>query len=464
MSQKLKIQFLGAAGTVTGSKLLFDYDQRKYLFDCGMFQGPKDLRIRNWETITELQTVKAVILSHAHIDHSGYLPKLVKDGFSGPIYCTPATADLCALLLRDAAHLQEEDARYANESRHSRHAPSALPLFNRDDVEQAIALLHPVSLHEWHNLSVGISFRFFRAGHILGSAITQISFQSNNENRILTLTGDLGNGRSEVLEDPENILETDYLVMESTYGDRRQSRESSLDQIEKVITKVLGRNGTLIIPAFAVGRTQELLYLINKLETEGRIPQYPVYLDSPMANSATDLYLKYNSELKTELRGANIKTRLSSARYKEVNSSGESMMLCASAEPKIIISAAGMITGGRVLHHLKAKLPDPKSGVLFVGYQAVGTKGMLLKNGLAEIRIHHEKINVAAEIFSIDSLSAHADCEDLTRFAASFAKKPQKVILNHGELSSSQSLQYILKTELGMDAEIATEGVEYILN
>lgn len=463
MSQKLKLNFLGAAGTVTGSKLLIDYDQRKYLFDCGLFQGPKALRLRNWESILELQDVKAVILSHAHIDHSGYLPKLVKDGFSGPIYCTPATADLCALLLRDAAHLQEEDSRYANESKHSRHAPAALPLFNREDAEQAIALLHPVTLHDWHQLSPGISFRFFRAGHILGSAITQISFQTNDQNKTLTLTGDLGNGRSEVLEDPENILETDFLVIESTYGDRRQSRESSLDQLEKVINTVLGRQGTLIIPAFAVGRTQELLHLIHKLEADGRTQAYPVYLDSPMANSATDLYLKYNSELKTELRGANIRTRLSSAKYKEVSSSVESMMLCASAEPKIIISAAGMITGGRVLHHLKAKLPDPKSGVLFVGYQAVGTKGMLMKNGLREIRIHHEKINIQAEIFSIDSLSAHADCEDLTKFAAGFAKKPERVILNHGEQSSSESLKYILKTELGIAAEIATEGVEYVL-
>ncbi len=297
MSQKLKIEFLGAAGTVTGSKTLITYNQKKYLFDCGLFQGPKELRQRNWGSFQDLNSIHAVILSHAHIDHSGFLPKLVKDGFSGPIYSTPATAQLCQLLLMDAAYLQEEDAKYANTSGYSHHQP-ALPLFDKVDVKKALSQFREVDFHHWHELDTGLSFRFSRAGHILGSAVTQFSFKINDQSKILTMTGDLGNGRSCIIEDPEKILETDYLIMESTYGDRRQSRNSPLDELEPIINQVIRRKGTLVIPAFAVGRTQELLYLVNQLETEGRIPKVPVYLDSPMANSATDIYLNFPNELK----------------------------------------------------------------------------------------------------------------------------------------------------------------------
>lgn len=462
MSQKLKLKFFGAANTVTGSKMMFEYDQKQYLFDCGLFQGPRELRERNWQALPQLKNCKAVILSHAHIDHSGYLPKFVKDGFNGPIYCTPATADLCRLLLMDAAFLQEEDARYANMSRYSHHNP-ALPLFDRQDAERALKLLHIVDFHQWQELSVGISFRFFRAGHILGSAITQISFQTPIGTRILTLSGDLGNGRSLILEDPEKILETDYLLLESTYGDRRQSREDVAVILEELINRVLKRRGTLVIPAFSVGRTQELLYLINQLEADGKIPAVPVYLDSPMANAATDIYIKYPEELRSDLVGDRSMARLVSSEFKEVKSSEQSMALCLSAEPKIVISAAGMLTGGRVMHHLKAKLPDEKSAVLFVGYQAAGTKGLLLKNGLKEIRIHHEKVNVNAEIVSADSLSAHADIEDLNRFVAGFTKKPVKIFLNHGEPNALESLRYSLTVDQGMNAEIAKEESEYIL-
>lgn len=463
MSQKLKLKFLGAADTVTGSKMVFKYDQKQYLFDCGLFQGPRELRERNWESLNELNNCNAVVLSHAHIDHSGYLPKLVKDGYRGPIYCTHATKDLCRLLLMDAAFLQEEDARYANMSKYSRHDP-ALPLFDRKDAEKALSLLYPIGFHEWKELSPGISFCFYRAGHILGSAITQIAFQSDNKTKILTLTGDLGNGRSLILEDPEKILETDYLLLESTYGDRRQSREDIFKTVEDIINRVMKRGGTLIIPAFSVGRTQELLYLINKLESDGRIEKYPVYLDSPMANAATDIYIKYQDELKKDLIGDECAARLVCAEFHEVKSPDDSMSLCLNTDPKIVISAAGMLTGGRVLHHLKAKLPDAKSAVMFVGYQAAGTKGLLLKNGLKEIRIHHQKINVEAEIISVDSLSAHADNEDLNHFVANFKNKPKKVLLNHGEPNALESLRYSLKVEQELNVEIAKENTEYILD
>lgn len=463
MAQKLKLKFYGAAETVTGSKTLIEYNQKQYLFDCGLFQGPKALRNRNWEKAEQFKQVDSIILSHAHIDHTGYLPKLVKDGFKGRIYCSPATADLCKLLLKDAAYLQEEDARFANDTGYSNHSP-ALPLFDMEDVRKTLDLFYPINFHQWQELDSGINFCFYRAGHILGSAITQISFQTQGHSKILTFSGDLGNGRSNVIEDPEKILETDYLILESTYGDRRQSRENSLDQIERIINKVVGRGGTLVIPAFAVGRTQEILYLINQLEQSKKIPNYPVYLDSPMANSTTDIYLKYSDELKKELHNGQLRDRLSCAQYKEVKSADDSMLLCISQQPKIVISAAGMLTGGRILHHLKAKLPDEKSGVLFVGYQASGTKGLLLKNGLRDIRIHHQKVSVEAEVFCIDSLSAHADCEDLNRFVASFAKKPKKIILNHGEINALEAMKYLLVNEQQVEVEIAKENTEYILS
>lgn len=463
MSQKLKLKFYGAASVVTGSKTRLEYDQKYYLFDCGLFQGSRELRERNWATLTDLKDCKAVILSHAHIDHSGYLPKFVKDGFSGPIYCTPATADLCRLMLMDAAHLQEEDARFANRAKYSRHDP-ALPLFDKKDAEKVLKLLRTIDFHQWQELSPGLSFCFFYAGHILGSAITQISFQSNNKTKILTFSGDLGNSRSLILNDPESIKETDYLVLESTYGDRRQNREDIFKTLEDIINRVLGRGGTLVIPAFSVGRTQELLYLVSQLVTEGRIKKYPVYLDSPMANLATDIYLKYSDELKKELRGDEFISKLSSSDFHEVKSPEDSGRICLSSEPKIVISAAGMLTGGRVLHHLKAKLPDQKSAVLFVGYQAAGTKGLLLKNGLRKIRIHHEEVSVAAEILSVDSLSAHADCEDLSNFVANFKIKPNKVFLNHGEPNALETLAYALRVDQTLPVEIVKEDIEYILD
>lgn len=462
MSQKLKLKFFGAAETVTGSKMRIDYNQKQFLVDCGLFQGPQELREKNWAGFSELKNCQALVLTHAHIDHSGYIPKLVKDGFKGPIYCTPATLELCRLMLMDAAYLQEEDAKYANLKKYSRHKP-ALPLYDRSDAEKALLLFRPVEFHEWKELTAGLSFRFFHAGHILGSAVTQFSFQTNDKTKILTFSGDLGNGRSVIMRDPEQVLETDYLVLESTYGDRRQERSDVYTDFEKIINRVLSRGGTLIIPAFSVGRTQEVLYVIDKLVKQGRIKNYPVYLNSPMANRATEIYKKFQNELKQELSGDELVACLNSSEFHEVTSVEESIALCESTTAKIVISAAGMLTGGRVLHQLKAKLPDKKSAVLFVGYQASGTKGLLLKNGLKDIRIFHEKINVEAEIFSIDSLSAHADCDDLNKFVANFERKPSRIFLNHGEANALQTLAYLIRTEHKIAVDIAKEDVEYIL-
>jgi metallo-beta-lactamase family protein len=461
-SGNLKIKFYGAAGTVTGSKLVFEYQNKKYLFDCGLFQGSRDLRVKNWKPFEESKYIEAVILSHAHIDHSGYLPKLVKEGFKGPIYCTPATAELCEFLLLDAAHLQEEDARYANESGYSNHSP-ALPLYDREDAEKVLKQIQTVPFHQDFELSKDLKFNFSRAGHILGSAITQVSFLTNGVFKSLTMSGDVGNGRSCIIENPEALKQSDYLVLESTYGDRQQSRENPLDQLAVIINRVIERGGTLVIPAFAVGRTQELLYLIHKLQSENKIAKIKVFLDSPMANKATDVYLKYPQELKQELSGDELKSRLSSSHFIEVRSTEESMKLCLNQDPKIVISAGGMITGGRILHHLKSHLPDKKSGVLFVGYQASGTKGLLLKNGMRDIRIHHQKIKVEAEIFSIDSLSAHADSEDLLSFTNQIVPKPIKIFLNHGEPNALEALKYSLSVDQQQNVVIVKEGEEYLL-
>lgn len=457
----LKLKFLGAAMTVTGSRTLLEYNHSSYLVDCGLFQGPKEIRARNWEPHPETRNIKAVILTHAHIDHSGYIPKLVKDGFRGPIYCSAATADLCKILLPDSGYLQEEDARFANMKRYSEHSP-ALPLYTEQDAYAALPYFSPQELDKWIPLEKGLSFRLIRAGHILGATYAQFSYSNEHGSKILTFSGDLGNGASYLLKDPVQLTETDDLVLEATYGDRSQKRGHEMNQLRDIINKVLGRKGTLVIPAFAVGRTQELLYMIHKLESSGQIEKHKVYLDSPMAQDATELYKKYEEDLRPELTAHGSIPPLRSANFIPVSSADESMLLCMNDDPKIVISAAGMLTGGRIMHHLKAKLPGEKNGVLFVGYQVEGTKGYLLKNGLMSIRIHHEEVSVDAEIFSIDSLSAHADSDDLVNWVRGFSQKPSRVFLNHGEKNALEALQYRLRHELHLkNVTIAQPDTEY---
>lgn len=446
-TETLRLRFLGAVGTVTGSKTEISYRGKKYLIDCGLFQGPKAMRERNWQFFAEAEQYAAVILTHAHIDHSGYLPKLVREGFSGPIYCSRATADLCRIMLRDAAHLMEEDARYADRTRHSRHFP-ARPLFDQNDAEKAIGQLRPSTDDAWHALQEGLSFRMLRSGHILGSRFVQVSFARAQGSEILTFSGDIGNGRSQVLKGPVPILETDELVLETTYGDRLQSRKDPADELAGLIHRVVQRRGVVVIPAFSVGRTQELLYLIRKLESDHKIPEVAVYLDSPMALSATDLYLKYGEELLLTERDGFLETPFSPRDYIAVESPDESMMLCMKEGPFVVLSAAGMLTGGRILHHLKARLPDPRNAVVFVGYQAEGTKGRLLQQGIGDLRIHHTPVNVEAEIITLNSLSAHADYWDVMQWLSHFKKAPRRIFLNHGEPSSTDCMRYRLQHEL----------------
>ena len=441
----MKITFLGAAETVTGSRFLLEYHNKKILIDCGLFQGTKELRTINWNSVTDAHKIDFVLLSHAHIDHSGYLPKLYRDGFRGPIYSTRETAALCEILLPDSGRLQEEDAYFANKTKHSHHNP-ALPLYTESDAQIVLKNFRSKPLNEWHEIIPGLSFRFLRAGHILGSCIIQLSCANNLTQTLITFSGDLGNHRSLILKDPQTVTETDVLILESTYGDRVQPRTNVSDEIAKIINTVIARRGTLIIPAFALGRSQEIIYIIKKLEIAGVIPIVPVYLDSPMAEKITEVYTKLDSDIKSELN-ENYASLFTTNRFRMVAKSDESMALCSDTSPKIVISAAGMLTGGRILHHLKAQLPKKENGVLFIGYQAEGTKGLLLKNGIRNLRIHHQVVDVEAEIFSMDSLSAHADSNDLVQWVNNITSKPSSTYLVHGEKNALNTLKYRLEHE-----------------
>lgn len=444
----INLQFLGAAQTVTGSRTLIEYHHHKYLVDCGLYQGPKEIRNFNWDPIPYAKEIEQLILTHAHIDHSGLIPKIVRDGFKGSVVCTKATAELCKIMLPDSGYLQEEDARFANKTGHSKHKP-ALPLYTQDDAFEALKFFSSRGTKEWLELNNSAHVRFLRAGHILGSSIVQFNFNHDSGPTLVTFSGDLGNGRSYILKDPETVKETDYLILESTYGDRRQPRFDPMNFFADIINKIFNRGGTLIIPAFAVGRTQEILYIIHKLERENKIPIIPVYLDSPMAEKATGIYAFLNGELKLDDspdETFNFRTH----NFKMVKNSDDSMLLCMNTEPKIVISAAGMLSGGRVLHHLKNHLPKAEDGVLFVGYQAQGTKGLLLKNGISRLRIHHQVVDVEAEVFSLDSLSAHADSDDIIKWVKSFTRPPKQIFLNHGEVTGQQALKYRLIHEAGI--------------
>lgn len=457
----MKIKFLGATGTVTGSKFQVEHHNIKILVDCGLFQGPKELRELN-RIPMEFVNYEAVLLTHAHIDHSGYLPGLVKQGFRNKIHCTHATHELCKIMLIDAAKLQEEDAEFADKTRHSRHFP-AEPLYTQYDALLALEKFRPHAYNEWISLAGDMSFRFIRNGHILGSACLQIQYTENQTSKILTFTGDLGSGRSQVIKDPEYILETDYLVTESTYGDRK-IKELKEDEMADLINRVYKRQGTLLIPAFSVGRTQEMLFIIKKLQEQKKISsEMPVYLDSPMATRASAVYSKFGDELKLTFSEPNADTFFHPTNFRISESSDESMLLCMSDAPKIVISASGMLQGGRILHHLRAKLPNSKNAVLFTGYQGKGTKGLLLKTGIGKIRIHHQEVEVEAEVIALDALSAHADQEELLNWYKHLKNPPTKTFLVHGEEASLGALEYIIKNNLGWDCVIPKSGEEFKL-
>lgn len=449
---------------MTGSKFLLSAGEDQFLLDCGLFQGLKEYRLRNWAPFPiRAKDLQAVILTHAHIDHSGYLPKLVQRGFRGVVYATSGTCDLLGVLLPDAAHLQEEEARYANRRGYSKHKP-ALPLYTVEDADKALELLRPANYTKEVELARGISLQFFRAGHILGAASVRIALQNGGRKKYLVDSGDLGRYGRPILRDPDSLDRADWLLVESTYGDRLHP-EKPEEELVKAIQEVADEKGCLILPSFAVGRTQELIYFIRKLEDQGKIPSLPVYIDSPMAINATDIYCAHPEEHDIEMKLLMDKKLcpLCCRQFHLARSPEESKAINNLSGPLIVISASGMATGGRVLHHLKLRLPDPKTTVLFVGFQAEGTRGRALQDGKKELRMFGEMVPVRAKIKTIDGFSAHADQREILRWLESFKRAPQKTFVVHGEPSASSALADLVRTKLRWNVEIPKSGQKAIL-
>jgi metallo-beta-lactamase family protein len=451
------LTFLGAAGTVTGSKHLLEADGRRILVDCGLFQGLKELRLRNWAPLpVDPATIDAVILTHAHLDHCGYLPRLVAAGFRGRVFCTPATKELCSLVLPDSAHLQEEDARDANRHGFTKHQP-ALPLYTSIDAARALSLLQPVGYDRPVPLCGQTpTVEFINAGHLLGSAYARVRV----DGKTILFGGDLGRYGRPVLPDPSPVAEADILLVESTYGDRLHEADDRGDRLASIVTETAGRGGKLIIPSFAIGRVEEVLYWLKRLEDEKRIPVLPVYVDSPMAIGALQFYSSRLNELDADLStvpdpgvrprgpapgsgtapGLRRVAAFATTRFVTVSSPQQSADLIVSRQPSIVISSSGMATGGRVLRHLAATLSSKKNTVLFVGYQAAGTRGRLLTDGAKEIKLLGRVYAVAAQVERIDSMSAHADSAEIMRWLSGFSRAPRTTYLVHGEPAAAQAL------------------------
>ncbi len=466
------ITFLGAARTVTGSKYLLDTGTAKVLIDAGLFQGLKELRERNWQPFPiPAEAIDAIVLTHAHLDHCGYLPRLVAQGFRGRVFCTPGTRDLCRIVLPDAGRIQEEDAADANRHGYSKHAP-ALPLYGENDALRAVSQLQPVGYERPMPVAPGVEVEFINAGHLLGSSYARV----RTADRTILFGGDLGRFGRPVLPDPTTVTEADYLLVESTYGNRVHEADDDGARLAAVITETAKRGGRVIIPSFAIGRVEELIFWLKRLEEEGRIPVLPVFLDSPMAIEALARYRERLNELDPELhpeaadgqaphgpadRNDRPEARRRHAgherevcafcteRFRTIATPAESKQLVQSKTPAIVISASGMATGGRVLHHLKSALPDARNTVLFVGYQAAGTRGRQLVDGQKTVRIHGQTIAVHAAVEIIESMSAHADANEILRWLGGFARPPRTTFVVHGEPDAMTALSGRIETTLG---------------
>ncbi|MFV1923101.1 MAG: MBL fold metallo-hydrolase RNA specificity domain-containing protein [Methylotenera sp.] len=447
MKSEFYLQFLGATGTVTGSKYLLKVDGKKILIDCGLFQGFKQLRLRNWKPLPfSPKNIDAVILTHAHIDHSGYLPLLVKNGFNGPVYCTSATRDLCEVLLMDSARLQEQEAEYMNKHGFSKHKP-ALPLYTPEDAQKSLQLLKVVDYAQEQSLGGSLKFHLLNAGHILGAAMVYIN---NNQESIL-FSGDLGRQNDLIMKAPAIVKNTDYLILESTYGNRVHETEDPLDKLADIINRTIQRGGAVIIPSFAVGRAQLLLYYIHLLKSKNIIPNdLPVYLNSPMALEATAIFDNHPGEhrLSVEQSEALCKTP------KIITNVEDSKRLNQKKGSMIILAGSGMGTGGRVIHHFKAFAPDARNTILFSGFQAGGTRGAAMVDGATEIKIHGEYIPVRAEVSSINSLSAHADVNEIMNWLKHFDKPPKQTFITHGEPIAADALRLRIKEQLDWETYI----------
>ena len=451
-----QLTFLGANGTVTGSRFLLDAEKIKLLIDCGLFQGLKQDRLKNWEPFPiPPAEIDRVLLTHAHLDHSGYLPRFTKQGFTGKVHCTWSTFDLCKIMLRDSGHLQEEDAYWANKNKFSKHDP-ALPLYTVEDAENSLKYFDPVFYGQDLFITDSLRVEFRDAGHILGSSFVDIKNTSNKRIRKILFSGDLGRPSRPILRDPVQIFEVDYLVLESTYGDRLHDPKPPEEELARVINESVKRGGSLVIPSFAVGRTQELIFCIRELEEQGKIPSLPVFVDSPMAIDTTMIFEKrkgdYNLEAKIlELEGKNI---LKTRQIKFCRSTEESKQLDEQKIPGIIISASGMVEGGRILHHLAHRLPHPQNTVLFIGFQAAGTRGRTILEGKPTVKIHGQQIPIRAKIENISGFSAHADYNETLAWLMGFNRPPLKTFIVHGEPEAAQSLAEKITTMFGWEVII----------
>lgn len=465
------IQFLGAAGTVTGSKHLINTGDPsgkngfQVLIDCGLFQGPKEWRERNWQDApVPAKEIDAVVLTHAHLDHCGWIPRLVKEGFRGPIYASSPTIDLCGIILPDSGHLQEEDAAFYNKVKKSKHTP-ALPLYGFEEAQDALQYFKPVKVGESVQLSSELSFRFVPAAHILGSCMAQISLRTNGVTRFLLFTGDIGRVRDHkvapgkvVHSGPAEGETADFLVMESTYGNRVHPKEDPLPELATLITNTAKRGGSVVVPAFAIERTQKFVFILKHLIESGQIPRIPVFCDSPMAIKAVEIFLKHDEEYSEETREMIRKygSPLTWPGFIFASTPEESKKINANSMPSVIISSSGMATGGRILHHLAQRLPDPRNLVLFIGFQAPGTRGFAIKSGAEEIKMFGDYVPIRAQIAALEQFSDHADPPELLHWLRTFRNRPAATYLVHGEPSASEQLRESMTKQLGWTVEIAS--------
>lgn len=458
------IQFLGAAGTVTGSKHLIHTGDLQVLVDCGLFQGKKEWRERNWHDIPmPAREIDAVILTHAHLDHCGWIPRLYQEGFKGKVYATQATIDLCGVVLPDSGHLQEEEAEFHNKHKSSKHTP-ALPLYTQEDAEECLKHFVPVEFHADTQLSPKFKFQFTRAAHILGSGMAQITIQQNGGERRLLFTGDIGRMRDsktapgKVLRTgPEGGARTDVLVMESTYGNREHPKTDPRPEVAKIIRDTVKRGGSIVVPAFAVERTQKLLFMLKSMMEAGDIPRVPIHVDSPMAIKAVRIFMEHAGEFSAETKDLidrfgsptewpNVFFDLTQQQSKKINESNY---------PAIIISSSGMVTGGRVLHHLIHRLPDARNTVMFIGFQAPGTRGAIIKSGAPSVRIFSREVAIRAQVVAIDQFSDHADTAELQEWLQTFQEPPDVTYLVHGEPNAAAMMRDAFQQELKLNVKVA---------
>jgi metallo-beta-lactamase family protein len=465
------IQFLGAAGTVTGSKHLINSSSDlsgktglQVLVDCGMFQGQKEWRERNWQDLPlSARDIECVILTHAHLDHCGWIPRLVKQGFRGPIYATSATIDLCGIILPDSGHLQEEDAEFHNRHQTSRHYP-ALPLYTFEEAQACLQYFKPIGFDETKQISPELSFRFVPAAHILGSAMAEIILTTGGKTERMLFTGDIGRVRDQniapgkvVYSGPKSGESADIVVMESTYGNRQHPKDDPRPQLAALIRKTVERGGSVVVPAFAVERTQKLLFIVKELMESGQIPRVPVYCDSPMAIKAVEIFLKHTEEYSdaTKQLIARYGSPLTWQGFIFAQTAEDSKKINDNKSPCIIISSSGMVTGGRIQHHLAQRLPDPKNAVVFIGFQAPGTRGFTIKSGAPEVKIFGQIIPIRAQIAAFEQFSDHADTAELLEWLHTFSNKPMATYLVHGEPDASSQLRDTMVKELGWNVQIA---------